>query len=132
MPKSMYKYSSEYHFLFDVLNEFNKAPGEEKTDLKLLMLLPNAVRRFVELYTYSKYPGQREMTVDQRAEILFGGEKSKRLLKVFHYFSHANNIERMVEQNDLMCDIEGAVADLMAMIEEKDPLHVEALKASLA
>ncbi|MBB3212454.1 wobble nucleotide-excising tRNase [Herbaspirillum sp. Sphag1AN] len=132
MPKSMYRYSSEYHFLFDVLNGFHTAPAEDKTDLKLLMLLPNAVRRFVELYTYSKYPGQKDMTVDQRAEILFGGEKSKRLLKVFHYFSHANNIERMVEQNDLMCDIEGAVDDLMTLLNEKDPLHMEALKASLA
>jgi wobble nucleotide-excising tRNase len=131
MPKSMYRYSSEYHFLFDVLNGFHVAPAEDKTDLKLLMLLPNAVRRFVELYTYSKYPGQKDMTVDQRAEILFGGEKSKRLLKVFHYFSHANNIERMVEQNDLMCDIEGAVDDLMKLLKEKDPLHMEALEASL-
>lgn len=132
MPKSMYRYSSEYHFLFDVLNGFHVAPAEDKTDLKLLMLLPNAVRRFVELYTYSKYPGQKDMTVDQRAERLFGGERSKRLLKVFHYFSHANNIERMVEQNDLMCDIEGAVDDLMSLLNEKDPLHMEALKASLA
>lgn len=131
MPKSMYKYSSEYHFLFDVLNGFHVAPENEKTDLKLLMLLPNAVRRFLELYTYSKYPGQKEMTVDQRAEILFGGEKAKRILKVFHYFSHANNIERMAEQNDLMCDIEGAVDDLMILLNEKDPLHMEALKASL-
>ena len=39
MPDSMYKYSSEYHFLFDVINGFHKATPAEKTDLKLLMLL---------------------------------------------------------------------------------------------
>lgn len=130
MPKSMYKYSSEYHFLFDVLNEFNDAP--DKTDLKVLMLLPNAVRRFVELYTYSKYPGDKDMTVDSRMERLFGGERTKRILKVFHYFSHANNIERMSKQNDNMNDIEGAVKDLMALLAEKDQLHLEALQAAVA
>jgi wobble nucleotide-excising tRNase len=130
MPKSMSKYASEYHFLFDVLNDFYVAPN--KTDLKVLMLLPNAVRRFLELYTYSKYPGDKDMSVDSRAEILFGGERAKRILKVFHYFSHANNIERMAQQNDNMSDIEGAVKDLMVLLEEKDPLHLEALRAAVA
>lgn len=130
MPKSMYKYSSEYHFLFDVLHEFNEAP--DKTDLKVLMLLPNAVRRFIELYTYSKYPGDKDMTVDTRMERLFGGERTKRILKVFHYFSHANNIERMSKQNDNMKDIEGAVKDLMTLLTESDSLHLEALKAAVA
>lgn len=129
MPDSMNHYSSEYHFLFDVLNEFQKA--DDKTDLKILMLLPNAVRRFVELYTFSKYPGTRGSTVDQRAERIFGGEKAKRILKVLHYFSHANNIDRIAKNNDLMCDIEGAVNDLMEWIEENDPMHLEALREAV-
>lgn len=130
MPQSMFRYSSEYHFLFDVLNDFHKAA--DKTDFKVLMLLPNAVRRFVELYTFAKYPGDRETHVDARADRIFGPEKTKRILKVLHYFSHANNIERMAENNDLICDIEGAVNDLMELLEEKDPLHMEALKAAVA
>ena len=130
MPQSMFRYSSEYHFLFDVLNDFHKAA--DKTDFKVLMLLPNAVRRFVELYTFAKYPGDRETPVDARADRIFGPEKTKRILKVLHYFSHANNIERIAENNDLICDIEGAVNDLMELLEEKDPLHMEALKAAVA
>jgi len=130
MPDSMYRYSSEYHFLFDVLNEFHNAP--DKTDFKVLMLLPNAVRRFVELYTFSKYPDNRNSSVDQRAERIFGSEKAKRILKVLHYFSHANKIERIAENNDLMCDIEGAVSDLMSLLEKNDPMHMEALKAAVA
>lgn len=130
MPPSMFRYSSEYHFLFDVLNDFHKAA--DKTDFKVLMLLPNAVRRFVELYTFAKYPGDRDTPVDARADRIFGPEKTKRILKVLHYFSHANNIERIAENNDLICDIEGAVNDLMELLEEKDPLHMEALKAAVA
>lgn len=125
MPDSMAKYSSEYHFLFSVLDEFQKAP--DKTDFKVLMHVPNAVRRFVELYTYAKYP---DGSVDTRADRLFGPEKSKRILKVLHYFSHGNNIERIATNNDLMCDIEGAVQDLISLIAANDPMHLEALRAS--
>jgi hypothetical protein len=70
MPESLYRYSSEYHFLFSILDDFNKAA--DKTDLKVLMLLPNAVRRFIELYTYAKYPDTHSASVDSRAERIFG------------------------------------------------------------
>lgn len=129
MPDSLSKYSSEYHFLFDVIYEFHQAPN--KTDHKLLMLLPNAVRRFMELYTYSRLPGSLEQSVDVRAEKLFGIEKSKRILKVFHYFSHANNIDRLAGNNELIFDVEHAVRDLFTAIEDKDPLHWEALVSTL-
>lgn len=129
MPPSMAKYSSEYHFLFSVLEEFRQAA--DKTDYKVLMHIPNAVRRFVELYTYSKYPDGINGSVDQRAEKLFGVEKAKRILKVLHYFSHANNIERIASNTDLICDIEAAVDDLITLIAASDPLHMEALKAAL-
>jgi len=125
MPDSLSKYSSEYQFLFEVIYKFHNAP--EKANHEVLMLLPNAVRRFVELYTYSRLPGVFEETVDQRAEILFGKEKAKRVLKVFHYFSHANNIERLAGNNELIFDVEYAVTDLLSSIEDNDPLHWEAL-----
>ncbi len=118
----------EYHFLFSVLDEFQKAP--DKTDFKVLMHVPIAVRRFVELYTYSKYPDGYRGRVDTRATRLFGPEKTKRILKVLHHFSHGNNIERIATNTDLICDIEGAVGDLLAAIQENDSLHLEALRAA--
>lgn len=130
MPESMHRYDSEYHFLFHVLEDFHKSA--DKTDLKVLMLLPNAVRRFVELYTYSKYPDKRMSPVDVRAERVFGGEKAKRILKTLHYFSHANNIERMAENNDLISDIEAAVDDLLDHLQASDPNHLAALRAAVA
>lgn len=129
MPKSLGRYSSEYHFLFGVISEFHKAP--DKADHTILMLLPNAIRRFVELYTYSKYPGGIDYSVDQRADRIFGPEKSKRILKVLHYFSHANNIERLAENNELIFDIEAVVNDLFDTLRADDPLHMEALEASV-
>lgn len=125
MPVSLSRYASEYHFLFEVIYRFHEAP--DKTDHEVLMLLPNAVRRFVELYTYSRLPGVSKETVDQRAETLFGKEKAKRILKVFHYFSHANSIDRLTGNNELIFDVEHAVNDLLTAIRSEDPLHWEAL-----
>jgi wobble nucleotide-excising tRNase len=126
MPDSLAKYASEYQFLFEVIYRCHNA--SEKTDLDVLMLLPNAVRRFVELHTYSRLPGCIKENVDQRAEALFGSEKAKGILKVFHYFiSHANTIERMVGNNELVFDVERAISDLLSEIETGDPLHWKAL-----
>lgn len=130
LPKSLSQYSSEYHFLFSVLHEFQQSA--DKKDFRVLMMLPNAARRFLELYSYAKYPDTKNATVDQRVDRIFGAEKSKRILKALHYFSHANNIERMAENNELMCDIEMAVKDLMTALEEDDPMHMEALRAAIA
>lgn len=128
MPSSLAKYASEYHFLFDVIYRFHKT--QNKTDHEFLMLLPNAVRRFVELYTYSRLPGPFKETVDQRAEALFGNEKTKRILKVLHYFSHANSIDRLSGNNELICDVEHAVSDLLSAIQDTDELHWKALVQS--
>ena len=125
MPPALLHYSSEYHFLFGVLDKFRKVRGDD--EMELLLMLPNAMRRFVELYTYSRMPAGDEVSVDARAEALFGIEKSKRILKTLHYFSHANNIERLAENNDLICDIEAAIDEMLAHIEREDPIHWKAL-----
>lgn len=126
MPKSLCKYSSEYHFLFETILKFRSA--QDKGAYESLMLLPNAVRRFTELYTYSRIPVDIDgLSVDRRAEILFGPEASKRILKVLHYFSHGNNMEKFLGNNELIFDVEHAVNDLLNEIEQKDNLHWKAL-----
>ncbi|SDK76543.1 AAA family ATPase [Microbulbifer yueqingensis] len=129
LPKSIEMYSSEYHYLFSIIYRFHES--EDKEDLELLLSIPNAVRRFVELYTYSRIPSFTRDTVDQRAEQLFGAQKSKRILKVLHYFSHLNNIERLANNSDLVCDIGNAVDDIMKHL-QTDKAHYEALLSSVA
>jgi wobble nucleotide-excising tRNase len=128
LPKSIENYSSEYHYLFDLIYSFQKS---ENKDYRDLMGIPNAVRRFVELYTYSRMPGNHNNSVDKRAEKLWGAEKAKRILKVFHYFSHSANIERMIKNSDLMCDIENAVTDLIELI-KIDDIHYKELEKGVA
>jgi wobble nucleotide-excising tRNase len=126
MPASLARYQSEYHFLFEVIYRFHKAP--DKTVHEVLMLLPNAVRRFIELYTYSRLPGPKDsQSVDERAEILFGVERAKRVLKIFHYFSHGNTLDRLAGNNELIFDLEHAIKDLIDAITEIDKPHMDAL-----
>lgn len=130
MPASLARYQSEYHFLFEVIHRFHKAP--DKTIHEVLMLLPNAMRRFIELYTYSRLPGPKDSDqVDERAEILFGVERAKRILKIFHYFSHGNTLDRLAGNNELIFDLENAVKDLMDAITETDKQHMNSLMAAV-
>lgn len=124
LPKSLKNYSSEYHYLFELIYSFNKQTDK---DIDLALIIPNALRRFVELYTYSRIPGDENTSVDHRAERLWGNQESKRVLKVCHYFSHGNNIVRMGKHNDYMCDIENAVADLINLL-SKDSVHFSELE----
>lgn len=126
MPESIKRYSSEYQYLWSVIHAFYTS--DQKDNLEVLLALPNAVRRFVELYTYSKIPSQS--SVDTRAEAIFGPVKSVRILKVLHYFSHSNNLHGIAQNNDLISDIENVVNDLVAHI-ETDTLHHEALMESV-
>jgi wobble nucleotide-excising tRNase len=129
LPDSIKNYTSEYHYLFEIIYNFDKS---DKNDYQVLMGIPNAVRRFTELYTYSRIPGHyNNSTVDKRATTLWGAEKSKRILKVFHYFSHTNNIERMFKQSDLVCDIENAVSQLIELIKTTDEKHYQELEKAL-
>ncbi|WP_248295546.1 AAA family ATPase [Paraburkholderia sp. UYCP14C] len=92
LPSSILKYSSEYHYLFSVVHNFHNSA--DKGELETLLSVPNAVRRFVELYSYARIPHFVDGTVDQRVDTLFGKEKSKRILKVLHYFRAVSRVKR--------------------------------------
>lgn len=115
--------------MFSIIHGYNEST--DKTDIELLLSIPNAMRRFLELYTFAKIPLYSDSTVDQRAEILFGPEKSLRVLKVLHHFSHLNNIERIAANTDLISDVETAVKEIIDHLINKDKMHYDALLQSL-
>lgn len=124
LPESISRYSSEYHYLFHILHDFDKSIN--KADVEHLLALPNAARRFLELYTYAKLPLGRKVSVENRAVRLWGAEKTHRILKVLHHFSHLESIERLMANTNLVSDIDGAVSTLMACLKE-DKHHYDAL-----
>lgn len=126
MPPSIIRHNSEYQYLWSVIHGFHTS--QDKSDLEVLLSLPNSLRRFVELYTYAKIPSNT--SVDQRAKLLFGAEMSKRILKLLHHFSHSNNLLGISQNDDLICDIENVVDELIQLI-QADSQHYDALMDGL-
>ena len=81
----------------------------------------------MELYTCSRLPLKKEVTVDRRAARLFGPEKALRIMKMLHYFSHGNSVERLATNSNLIADIDGAIGEIMAYLQKEDDQHYAAL-----
>jgi wobble nucleotide-excising tRNase len=127
LPQILDKFKSEYHYLFKEIYEFSKLKKPLKSDK--LLLLPNTLRRFLEMYTMTKYPIND--SVDARADKIFGLEISKRICKPFHYFSHLNNIDRIGKHSEFIADIPNACKELINQIKKKDKSHFEALEIAV-
>lgn len=123
LPEIFDKYSSEYHYLFKEINDFNRLRKPLNSDK--LLVIPNILRRFLEMYTLTKFPSSDN--VDRRADKIFTPEISKRICKPFHFFSHLDNIDRIGKQSEYMADIPIACKELINYIKKKDKLHYEAL-----
>lgn len=127
LPNVYNTFSSEYHFLFGEILRFTNNP--DRASSSKLFTIPNIIRRFIEMYTLTKYPSNDE--VDGRAEVVFGKKDSKRILKLLHYFSHFNSIDRIHKQSEFVADIANACDDLMNLIKTNDKMHYDALEASV-
>jgi len=124
LPNSFSSYKSEYVGLFFTIKEYNDLA--EKEDFPNLLILPNAVRRFLELYTLMKYPSHTE--VDIRVKAVFNPEdKPLYNTKLLHWFSHQNQFEKVQQHDDKILQIEDVIKELMEHIETKDKLHWKGL-----
>lgn len=124
LPKAFSSYKSEYVGLFHTIKEFNEL--ENKEDFPNLIILPNAVRRFLELYTLMKYPSDTE--VDNRVKTVFNpDDKPLYNTKLLHWFSHQNQFEKVQQHDDKILQIDDAIKELMEHIEKKDELHWKGL-----
>ena len=126
MPKTFSNYKSEYVGLFHILKDFNDSTDKE--NFPYLLLLPNALRRFVELYTLSKYPANNDSTVDQRVELIFkSNEKPHHNVKLLNWFSHQNQIEKLQQHDEKIMQITDAINDLIEYLKNEDELHWKGL-----
>lgn len=120
LPNSFKQYNSEYVSLFHILNDFNKLA--DKSAFTYTILLPNAMRRFLELYTAMKYPSSRAVDVRVK-EVFTSKDGTYHRVKLLHWFSHQNQFEKVQKHDDKLLQIEEAIKDLMEYIENKDELH---------
>ena len=118
LPKSFSNYNSEYLFLFEEICDFkDKGCPEDKS-----YLMPNVIRRFLEIYTLIKLPGSKD-EIDNRVKLLIGDVNE---LKILHYFSHFTSPERITKHTELILKIPELVDDLFILL-RKDNVHFDSL-----
>lgn len=127
LPYVYEQFESEYHYLFNEIMSFNLSPNKDSHPS--LLLMPNILRRFLEIYTISQYPTKDGL--DSRADVIFGRKISKRICKPFHYFSHFSNIDRISKQSEFLVDVGKACEELINFFEGKNDIHYQALKESI-
>ena len=84
--------------------------------------MPNIIRRFLEIYTLIKLPGNKD-EIDNRVKLLIGEVNE---LKILHYFSHFTTPERISKHSELILKVPDLVDDVFVLL-KKDPIHFNSL-----
>lgn len=123
IPKALSTYKSEYVYLFSEIEKFkNENYPEDRA-----YMMPNIVRRFLEIYTLMKLPGNRN-EIDNRLKTLFAEQFSE--LKILHNFSHFTSFDRATKHSELILRIPDVIEDLYKIL-ENDPIHLKSLKEGI-
>ena len=119
LPKTFLRYKSEYVYLFYEINRFKNDNLPEDR----IYMMPNIIRRFLEIYTLMKLPGNTD-EVDNRLKILFDGKIE---LKILHTFSHFTSFERATKHSELILKMPDILNDLYEIL-NNDPKHLKSLQ----
>lgn len=124
LPKAFSKYDSEYLYLFsEIYNYYISNCPEDRS-----YIMPNIIRRFLEIYTRIKLPGNHD-EIDNRLKILTDGQPNE--LKFLHYFSHFTTLERAVKHSELILKMPDITADVIAFL-QLDKNHYNSLVAGIS
>jgi len=129
LPDTLFKYKSEYNYLFSILKSYKES--NDKSNFQLLYLLPNILRRFFEAYLFMKYPDGTKFST--KAKTFFKNtniSNRQKTLKLMDEYSHEENPTHSRKFPDIK-EVEDAVVFILQTIKEKDKEHYEALCKSL-
>ncbi len=119
LPKTFSNYNSEYLYLFSEIFSYYKDGCPDS----MSYLMPNIIRRFLEIYTRIKLPGNKD-EIDNRIKLLMGHGVNE--LKVLHNFSHFTSLERVLKHSEIILRLPDIVEDLFKLI-QKDENHYNSL-----
>ena len=124
MPTSLVSYKSEYIYLFSLIYDFFESACSEQNPNYILM--PNAVRRFLEIYTLIKLPGNKG-EIDSRINELVGDVNE---LKILHHFSHFTSFEKATRHDELILRLPEVITDVFTLL-GNDMTHYESLCSAI-
>jgi len=132
LPDVLFKFKSEYNYLFSILKEFNET--NDKSNFELLYIMPNIIRRFLEAYLFMKYPDGKKFK--NKTEKFFKNENTgdisekQSTLKLLDEYSHEESPDHAQKFPDIN-EVENAVKFILDKIKGKDKGHYKALCESL-
>lgn len=94
LPKELKYFKSEYVYLFSIMLEFSKQ--KSGADYRLLYLLPNVVRRFLEGYLGLRYP-DRKSWKEKFDKLVVDDIERNLVYKLVNEFSHNQSSTRSLK-----------------------------------
>lgn len=125
LPQSLKRYKSEYILLFSLIYDFFK--DDCNIDNEHFILMPNAIRRFLEIYSLMKLPHIAD-ELDNRIQELIGDVFQ---VKFLHHFSHFTSFEKILKYDDLISILPDATKELISLL-ELDPIYFSSLKKAIS
>jgi hypothetical protein len=124
LDKALKRYKSEYIYLFSLIYKYKQAidNGGDVYDI----LIPNALRRFLEIYTLMKIPNEPD-SVEKRIVQLVDDVNN---FKTLNHFSHFTTFEKATRHDELIMVLPTACNELISLL-ELDAKHFESLKKAI-
>ncbi|MCL8006450.1 AAA family ATPase [Gelidibacter japonicus] len=124
LDKALKRYKSEYIYLFSLIYKYKQAidNGGDVYDI----LIPNALRRFLEIYTLMKIPNEPD-SVENRIVQLVDNVNN---FKTLNHFSHFTTFEKATRHDELIMVLPTACNELISLL-ELDEKHYESLKKAI-
>lgn len=121
LPAVIFKFKSEYHFLFSIVYKFysNQEPDED------LYNLPNLVRRYLEAFLGFKIP--RSAGLNKKLPELIDNEVHReRVWKFINQYSHNSSLPRSLNFPEFDECVE-VIKIVVEAVRNKDPEHFDIL-----
>ncbi len=124
LPDELKNYKSEYIYLFKLINDYKEKidSGENLYDI----LIPNAIRRFLEIYTLMKIPNEPDSVENRIRELVDDVTQ----FKLLNHFSHFTSFEKTTKHDELLMVLPDATNELYELL-ELDEKHFSSLKKAI-
>lgn len=132
MPYHLREYVTEFNYLFqEMYNMYKPIKGDKQKRVENsytnIYNLPNNIRKFLELYTFYRYPTNDSLM--KRLEIMFDGHIPILVNRIVNEFSHLTFIERAWKPFDVP-ELDEVVNQIFDKMEEIDKKQFVALLES--
>jgi wobble nucleotide-excising tRNase len=129
LPRLIREYDSEYHYLYSLVKALAENPNDTE---KFAYLMPNAIRKILEIFLAFKIPGGRgvgdKVEAIVKGDFNLDGPRVRAMLHLAQLESHADSIGDMVTFSAYtLHQVVDAAKCLMELIETLDPGHKQAM-----